>query len=307
MNIYNMIKNFKTPLLMIMLSLSLLGTTFYVQHDENQNARLEGDANCDGQVDVLDIITMANFFVGQQPEPFCFDNADVNNDGFVNVLDVIGVVEIIATVSPYHAFPISDAIWQTIGDNMFNDDTWSFRFGVMGDTIINGIDYYKIYRLQDTIITSSSSEYFASIRENESRQVFVQFAGLPETMLYDFGLNPGDTIWHTIGGHPYMLENDVSGLMLWEESHYSIAVATDSILLETGDYRKTWTYTGVAGMNTWIEGIGAISWFGLFTPLVTAFTNNGDQYQFVCFKQDESVLYLNNPYGDGCFCGVAKD
>jgi hypothetical protein len=301
-----MIKQVTNPLLVLLLSLSFLGGTAFIQHDENQGARFAGDANCDGQVDVLDIITIANFFVGQQPEPFCFENADVNNDGVVNVLDIIGVVEIIATASLYHAFPISDAIWQTIGDNMFNEDTWSFRFGVMGDTIINGFDYHKIYRLQDTIITSSGSEYFAAIRENESRQVFVQFAGLPETMLYDFGLGPGDTIWHNIGGYPYMLDEE-SGLTLWEESHYSIVLDTDSIMLETGDYRKTWTFSGGEGMNTCIEGIGAISWFGLFTPLVTAFSDNGDQYQFVCFKQDETVLYLNNPYGDGCFCGVVKD
>lgn len=294
-------------MLVLLISLSFLGSIHNVQNLDYLSNSIAGDANCDGQVNVLDIITMANFFVGQQPEPFCYQNADINNDGLVNVLDVIGVVEVITTASPYHAFPVSDAIWQTIGDNMFNDGKWSFRFGVMGDSIINGVDYHKIYRLQDTILSCDGNEYFAAIRENSSRQVFVQFAGLPETMLYDFGLNPGDTIWHSIGGHPFMLENNVSGLTLWEESHYSLVLDTDSILLETGDYRKTWTFSGGAGMNTWIEGIGAISWFGLFTPLVTAFTDNGDQYQFVCFKQDDSVLYLNNPYGNSCFCGVVKD
>ncbi len=104
-----------------------------------------------------------------------------------------------------------------------------------------------------------------------------------------------------------MVDEVVFGLSLWEENHYSIVVATDSIMLETGDYRKTWTLTGMSGTNTWIEGIGSISWFGLFTPLVIAFSDNGDQYQFACFKKDETVLYLNNPYGEDCFCGFVKD
>lgn len=53
-----------------------------------------GDANGDGIINVLDVITITAYFVGQDPEPFCYDNADVNQDGVINVLDVIGVVDI---------------------------------------------------------------------------------------------------------------------------------------------------------------------------------------------------------------------
>ncbi|MDR4988343.1 MAG: DUF4623 domain-containing protein [Bacteroidales bacterium] len=55
---------------------------------------LPGDANADGVVDVLDVIAIANYYVDNDPEPFCFDNADVNGDGYVNVIDLIGVVNI---------------------------------------------------------------------------------------------------------------------------------------------------------------------------------------------------------------------
>ena len=55
---------------------------------------LPGDANCDGIVDVLDVITIVSYFLGLEPEPFCFDSADVNGDGVINVLDVIGTVDI---------------------------------------------------------------------------------------------------------------------------------------------------------------------------------------------------------------------
>lgn len=56
---------------------------------------LTGDANCDGTVDVLDVITIINFILETDPEPFCFDNADVNLDGTVDVLDAIGTINII--------------------------------------------------------------------------------------------------------------------------------------------------------------------------------------------------------------------
>ncbi len=57
---------------------------------------IPGDANCDGVVNVLDVITISNYFIGLAPEPFCFENADVNSDGVINVLDVIGTVLIFA-------------------------------------------------------------------------------------------------------------------------------------------------------------------------------------------------------------------
>ncbi len=57
---------------------------------------LPGDANCDGLVNVLDVISMVSYFVGLNPDPFCFDNADVNGDGVINILDVILTVAIFA-------------------------------------------------------------------------------------------------------------------------------------------------------------------------------------------------------------------
>ncbi len=54
-----------------------------------------GDANCDGTVNVIDVITIVNYILGQNPQPFCPENADVNNDGNINVIDIIGTVTII--------------------------------------------------------------------------------------------------------------------------------------------------------------------------------------------------------------------
>ena len=56
---------------------------------------IPGDANCDGNVNVTDVLTTINFILGNNPQPFCFENADVNGDGIVNVVDVVGTVNII--------------------------------------------------------------------------------------------------------------------------------------------------------------------------------------------------------------------
>jgi hypothetical protein len=64
---------------------SILGTT----------SILPGDANCDGNVDALDVITIMNYIMGANPQPFCFLNADIDGNGIINLLDVITTVNLI--------------------------------------------------------------------------------------------------------------------------------------------------------------------------------------------------------------------
>ena len=49
---------------------------------------LLGDANDDGDVNVLDIMTIGNYIIGYNPQPFNFNNADINHDGIINISDV---------------------------------------------------------------------------------------------------------------------------------------------------------------------------------------------------------------------------
>jgi PKD repeat protein len=56
---------------------------------------IQGDSNCDGSVNTLDVITTISYILGNNPQPFCFENADVNGDGSVNAIDVIGTINII--------------------------------------------------------------------------------------------------------------------------------------------------------------------------------------------------------------------
>jgi hypothetical protein len=56
---------------------------------------LPGDANCDGNVDVMDVITTLNYVLELNPQPFCFENADINGDGTIDVIDVLGIVNLV--------------------------------------------------------------------------------------------------------------------------------------------------------------------------------------------------------------------
>lgn len=74
---------------------NILGDPAMIIHTNNLPGTLAGDANCDGLVDVLDIVACINYIMGQNPLPFCPENADVNNDGIINILDAVALVAII--------------------------------------------------------------------------------------------------------------------------------------------------------------------------------------------------------------------
>ena len=48
-----------------------------------------GDVNGDGEVNVSDVVALANFAMGEIPEGFIKEAADLNNDGEVNIGDVV--------------------------------------------------------------------------------------------------------------------------------------------------------------------------------------------------------------------------
>lgn len=194
----------------------------------------------------------------------------------------------------YYSFPDSNAIWNVIGDNMFSGAEFRDRFGLYGDTIISTTPYSKLYDLFDTNLIHQESEYFAGLR-NEGKKVFIKLPDFQETILYDFSLTIGDTVWYEIGS--------CVGMGFWLQTHWKSVVSIDSVLIENGEYRKRWHLESDSFMyDTWVEGIGSINWFGVLNPLITEILTNGDNYNFVCFKQNDQVIYLDNPYCDECFC-----
>ena len=57
---------------------------------------LRGDVNCDGEVDVVDVVDIARYVVGTPAETFVEILADINRDGSVNIGDAVALVNEIA-------------------------------------------------------------------------------------------------------------------------------------------------------------------------------------------------------------------
>lgn len=56
---------------------------------------VKGDANGDGMVNVGDYVTIANYILEMNPEPFIFRAADVDDNQEINVGDLVGVTNIV--------------------------------------------------------------------------------------------------------------------------------------------------------------------------------------------------------------------
>ena len=193
----------------------------------------------------------------------------------------------------YHPFPDSNAFWSDRGTNMFHPFFLrNTRYGLKGDTIINSKTYHQVFSLFDSTLSNPNSFYYAAIRE-EDRKIYTIIGNSPETILYDFNLNVGDTITYT---YPEIFSRVLSKI--------------DSVQLYTGEYRKRYVFNPIDFMGVpdiVVEGIGSVVWTGLFNPLVTAIATNGDSFDFTCFKQNEIIYYLNNPECDHCFCTLLTE
>ena len=50
-----------------------------------------GDANDDGDVNILDVLTALNYILGKNPQPFDFEQADMNADGVIDIADAMAI------------------------------------------------------------------------------------------------------------------------------------------------------------------------------------------------------------------------
>lgn len=196
----------------------------------------------------------------------------------------------------YHPFPDSNAFWGIHGTNCFYPDWWQdIRYGLNGDTTINGKLYSKVYKLLDSTLTNPNSTYWAAIREEDKKIYTILFYYPEETILYDFNLLIGDTITYNF---QYGLPEDFG----------RVVTKIDSVQLFTNEFRKRFTLVSIGEnfgiTDSVIEGIGSIGRCGLFNPLYISFPSNGSSELFTCFKQNEIIYYLNNPVCDHCFCSL---
>lgn len=194
----------------------------------------------------------------------------------------------------YYPFPDTNSIWHTVGYNMFDWNEYVFNFALDGDTLINGQNYSKVYQLADTLFGDPASIYIGALRENQDRQIMLQLPGIPEFALYDFNLEVGDSIWYPVGGALCG-----SGYSLEIREHFQVVTGKQTLSLANGETRNAWKLSGIMS-DTWVEGIGSITWFGLLNPLISDIALCGDQYFFGCHKQLNEVVYIDETVCNPC-------
>lgn len=205
--------------------------------------------------------------------------------GKISLVLTFVIQSFILCAQDYITFPSENASWNVttyisgdcnplIGDNCQYTD----KFIVKGDTLINNEKYSKVYVVEGTNIDNRT--YIGGLREDNSHKVFyignIYFDSYVcdsllndsvETLLYDFGLNIGDSIRNL-------------NFNCAKESVYNI----DSIEY-AGKLRKRFTIQryGTSNDNYWIEGVGSTK--GLFYPLLNWFEWN---WELTCFEDNIS-------------------
>lgn len=193
----------------------------------------------------------------------------------------------------YFPFPTDSAIWIEVFviDNQgppppFQFCSTSSNF-LLGDTIIQGKTYSKLY-VTDSLVDSNFNAkyvyYAMAIREDSQKKVWkIGKFDSTEVLYLDFGLNAGDTFYSPFAGEMHVAR-------------------IDSILVD-GDYRRLTNFeifSGPQDSASLIEGVGFMG--GLFGP-----STGYDAYtRLKCLNQNWNVVFeIREPYScdcSGCFC-----
>jgi hypothetical protein len=162
----------------------------------------------------------------------------------------------------------------------------SYILHLEGDTLINGINYKKIYRSDDSLQVSSYPTN-SFIREVHPGQVYLKQGIQPEFLLYDFSMELLDEITISIYGS---LDCTLK------------VTAIDSVILNNGEPRKRMAIESADNSDWgitdyWIEGIGSTT-SGLLNYYIQ-FCLTDYLESFLCHFQNEELLYP--PYVSSCF------
>jgi hypothetical protein len=177
----------------------------------------------------------------------------------------------------YYAFPASNTMWTQREGN--GDSTpFYYCYALLNqDTAINAVTYHLLFRSVDTIFTAS--ECIGGLREDSMKRVYYySFSTLQEKKLYDFSVQPGDTV------------------------DYNLNAATvdyiDSVNIN-GNYHRRVNFKTLNGnpwtAGAWIEGVGNSSLGGLLGP-ATAQPTCDCAANIICFRQNDTWQYHNSVY-----------
>ena len=156
-------------------------------------------------------------------------------------------------------------------DDVVRQTTYYCDF-IDGDTIVNGLKYYKLYRNLD-----GSHELTEYLRE-DSRKVYAwSIHNKEEVLMYDFGASAGECI--TVGG---ISEHTVEKV--------------DSVLVGSRLFKRMELY----GIK-WVEGVG--SNFGLSNPCGSLF-NDGKEYTLLSCYENGKCIFTKDDFNRPAITGT---
>ncbi len=206
---------------------------------------------------------------------------------FTAILTAISFV-VQAQEYQYVPFPDSGAVWSEMYSSEETLVVYE-RFTVTReDTLINNLQYRKLYIFYDEIFDKANAKCVGGIREDEQKKVYYNGEGVHSfkpsnnegsgVLLFDFSVSVGDTIKNGNSSHGDIIIEDIDTIQVGQT------------LRKVYQLNQSWV--------KWIEGIGSTKGL-LFTSgdLPTGGAANGD---LICFLQNDSVLYHDDYYND-CF------
>ena len=199
------------------------------------------------------------------------------------------VLSVKAQVSKYYAFPDSNAYWSA--ENESNDgqnlNVNDYGFLLVGDTIVNGKTYHKLYNAGG--MTNSGAytyySYAGAFREDTAARKVYMFINGVDSLWYDFNLKVNDSIGNT----------PPNGMGLGSGTNYVYSI--DSVLI-FGNYRKRINITNTSMYNptiiySVIEGIGGTN--GPFGSELTP-PPFEDVSSLLCFRQNTDTVQFSHGY-----------
>lgn len=155
-------------------------------------------------------------------------------------------------------------------------------FYIDGDSIVNNIDYKQIWLSTDSL---NSATFQGLLRDESEKVYFIPTYG-DEGLLYDFGLNVGDTVSIISLPSQYVGEIEI------------FVIAIDTIEYE-GVQRKRMQLDSEHNYLTeyWIDGIGN-NW----GPLYTMIYNYGicPSWELICVHEYDELIFIL-PYIESCY------
>lgn len=200
---------------------------------------------------------------------------------FVCVLNV--VVVFAENISRFPIKPTSE--WRVNYEIMDYSTTYTegdeiYRYFINNDTLINSIQYYKLYKSGIAYYDSPfifNDVYVGAIRDEDNKFFFIEKNKNTADLLYDFDLNTGDTIYSVI-------EKDM-------------VVSTIEILADGRkkiNFMKTDFLHGkcINQSNTYlVEGVGSMG--GLFYESPCNHVGFREHY-LVCYSENGSPVFQNS-------------